>query len=140
MKRVFSGIQPTGSLHIGNYLGAMVNFLRLQEDRACIYCVVDYHALTSRPDPAELGRRVIEVGRGYLAAGIDPARSILFRQADVPEHAELAWILGCLTQIGELGKMTQFKDKAKQQKENINAGLYTYPVLQAADILLYRAA
>ena len=140
MERVFSGIQPTGSLHIGNYLGAMVNFLRLQETRECIYCVVDYHALTSRPDPAELERRVIEVGRGYLAAGIDPERSILFRQSDVPEHAELAWVLGCLTQIGELSKMTQFKDKAKQQKENINAGLFTYPVLQAADILLYRAA
>lgn len=139
VKRIFSGIQPTGSLHIGNYLGAMVNFLALQETREAIYCVVDYHALTIRPDPDQLRDRVRHVGLGYLAAGIDPEKAILFRQSDVPEHAELAWILGCFTQIGELSKMTQFKDKARQHKENVNAGLFTYPVLQAADILLYKA-
>lgn len=139
MKRIFSGIQPTGALHIGNYLGAMVNFLRLQETREAIFCIVDYHALTVRPDAAEIRRNVRAVGLGYLAAGIDPDKAILFRQSDVPEHTELAWILDCFTQMGELAKMTQFKDKARQHKEILNAGLFTYPVLQAADILLYLA-
>lgn len=139
MKRVFSGMQPTGGLHIGNYLGALKNWVKLQEEYSCIYCVVDYHALTIAPKAAELRENVERVARAYLAAGVDPERSSLFVQSDIPEHTELAWIFNCVTPIGLLQRMTQFKDKSKDNADNINAGLLTYPSLQAADIALYRA-
>ncbi len=134
-----SGIQPTGDLHIGNYLGALVNWVELQRQFEAFFCVVDLHALTQRPEPAVLQRRVREVAIGILASGVDPDRATLFVQSHVPQHAELAWVLTCLTPLGDLNRMTQFKDKSSQQPENINAGLFTYPVLQAADIVLYRA-
>jgi len=137
---VFSGIQPSGELHIGNYLGAIRNWVALIETHDCIYSVVDYHAITQDYDPKELPRRVFDMTVDLLACGVDPDRAILFRQSDVPEHTELAWILNCCTQFGELGRMTQFKDKAARQSENINVGLFTYPVLMAADILAYRAS
>ncbi len=139
MHRIMSGVQPTGNLHIGNYLGALVNWVSLQESYDTFYCVVDLHALTQRPDPEALRNAVREVTIGVLAAGVDPERSTLFVQSDVPEHTELCWILTCMTQLGDLNRMTQFKDKSQQQPENINAGLFTYPVLQTADIVLYRA-
>ncbi len=128
-----SGIQPTGDLHIGNYLGALVNWVELQRQFEAFFCVVDLHALTQRPEPAVLQRRVREVAIGILASGVDPDRATLFVQSHVPQHAELAWVLTCLTPLGDLNRMTQFKDKSSQQPENINAGLFTYPVLQAAD-------
>lgn len=137
--RIFSGIQPTGVLHLGNYFGAIRQWVELQEGNECIYCIVDYHALTNedtRPAELRLARR--ELALDLIACGIDPERSILFVQSDVPEHAELAWILGCVTSFGDLGRMTQFKQKAKEQ-DFVNAGLFYYPVLQAADILLYLA-
>jgi tryptophanyl-tRNA synthetase len=138
MVRTLSGIQPTGNLHIGNYLGALVNWVRLQEQYDAYFCVVDLHALTQRPDPAVLREAVRELAIGVLASGVDPERSTLFVQSQVPQHAELAWIMMCLTPLGDLNRMTQFKDKSSQQPENINAGLFTYPVLQTADIALYR--
>ena len=138
MVRTLSGIQPTGNLHIGNYLGALVNWVRLQEQYDAYFCVVDLHALTQRPDPEELRAAVRELAIGVLASGVDPQRSTLFVQSQVPQHAELAWIMMCLTPLGDLNRMTQFKDKSSQQPENINAGLFTYPVLQTADIALYR--
>ena len=138
-KRVFSGMQPTGGLHIGNYLGALKNWVRLQDEYSCIYCIVDYHALTIAPEAKVLRENVERVARAYLAAGVDPERSTLFVQSDIPEHTELAWIFNCVTPIGLLQRMTQFKDKSKDNAENINAGLLTYPSLQAADIALYRA-
>ena len=137
-KRIFSGIQPTGTLHIGNYLGAIRNWVDLQRQAECIYCVVDYHAITIDVDPKALRNASLSMALDLLACGVDPARSILFVQADVPQHTELAWILGCVTSYGDLARMTQFKDKSEKQ-EFVTAGLFTYPVLQAADILMYRA-
>ncbi len=137
-KRVFSGIQPTGTLHIGNYLGAIRNWVDLQRGHDCIYCVVDYHAITIDVDPKELRAASRSMALDLLACGVDPERSILFVQADVPQHTELSWILGCVTSYGDLARMTQFKDKSEKQ-EFVSAGLFTYPILQAADILIYKA-
>ncbi len=140
MTRVFSGIQPTGELHIGNYLGAIQNWVKIQNDHECIYCIVDYHAITSSYEPAQMPGRVFEVACGLLAAGIDPDKSTLFVQSDVPQHTELAWAFASVTPMGELSRQTQFKAKSAHQEANINVGLFTYPVLQAADILLYKAS
>ncbi|MBF0176098.1 MAG: tryptophan--tRNA ligase [Magnetococcales bacterium] len=134
---VFSGAQPTGQLTIGNYFGALRHWVAMQESYDGLFCIVDLHALTVRQDPAELRRRCLELAAIYLACGLDPQRSVLFIQSHVPAHAELAWLLATFTQIGELERMTQFKDKAQRHKQNVNAGLFTYPVLMAADILLY---
>ena len=139
MNRIFSGVQPSGSLHLGNYLGAIRNFVALQRDYDCIYCVVDLHAITIWQDPAELQRRTREVTVAYLAAGIDPKSSIIFNQSQVPAHAELAWIFNCVARLGWLNRMTQFKEKAGKHKEQSSVGLYAYPNLMAADILVYKA-
>ena len=139
MKRIFSGVQPTGNLHLGNYLGAIRNFVRLQDDYDCIFCVVDMHAITVWQDPAELQRNTREVTAAYLAAGIDPQRNIVFNQSQAPQHAELAWIFNCVARLGWLNRMTQFKEKAGKHRENASVGLYVYPNLMAADILAYRA-
>ena len=136
---IFSGIQPSGELHLGNYLGAVRNWVSLQDAYRCFYCIVDYHAITQPFEPAEIGRRVREMAGDLIACGIDPAKSTLFVQSAVPEHTELAWALASVTSFGELGRMTQFKDKSEKSPDNINAGLFTYPVLQAADILVYKA-
>lgn len=136
MKRVFSGVQPTGNIHIGNYLGALRQFVELQDDYQCIYCIVDEHAITLPQDPKELRSHILDVASLYLAIGIDPEKSIVFVQSDVPAHAELAWILTCNSYTGELFRMTQFKSKS-QNKESAPAGLLMYPVLMTADILLY---
>ena len=137
-KTVFSGVQPSGNLHLGNYLGAIRQWVDLQEEYKCIFCVVDYHAITVAQDPEVLRQKVVEIARLYLAAGIDPARSVIFQQSDVPAHTELAWILNCIAaRVSDLNKMTQFKDKAGGNQENVSVGLYDYPVLMAADILLY---
>ena len=136
-KRVFSGVQPSGNLTIGNYLGAIKNFSRFQEEYKTFYCVVDLHAITVRQVPAELRRRTYETLALYMACGLDESRNTLFVQSHVHEHAELGWILDCYTMFGELSRMTQFKDKSAKHAENINAGLFTYPTLMAADILLY---
>lgn len=136
MKRVFSGVQPTGNIHIGNYLGAIRQFVELQEENECIYCIVDLHSITVPQDPKELRKHTMDVAALYLAVGIDPKKSIVFIQSDVPGHAELSWILTCNSYTGELSRMTQFKDKSKG-KESAPAGLFTYPILMAADILLY---
>jgi tryptophanyl-tRNA synthetase len=138
MARVFSGIQPSGELHIGNYLGAISNWVALQARHDCIFCIVDYHAITQDFDPARLQVRTLEMAVSLLAAGIDPDRCILFVQSHVPEHTELAWVLTTVTPLGELERMTQFKDKAQRQ-ESVLAGILNYPVLMAADVLLYRA-
>jgi tryptophanyl-tRNA synthetase len=138
MPRIFSGIQPSGELHIGNWLGAVQNWVRLQDSYDCIYCVVDLHAITGKYDAESLPRRTWEMAVGLLAAGVDPNRATLFIQSHVPEHAELQWLFNTVTPIGELERMTQFKDKSTRV-ESIPAGLLTYPVLMAADILLYRA-
>ncbi len=137
-KVVFSGIQPSGELHIGNYLGAILNWLTLQEKYRCIFCVVDLHTITVRQNPKVLKEKIREVANIYLASGIDPKKSIIFVQSHRPEHAELAWILSTLARFGELRRMTQFKEKAKKHPQNVNAGLFNYPVLMAADILLYQ--
>jgi tryptophanyl-tRNA synthetase len=137
--RIFSGVQPTGALHLGNYLGAIRHWVRLQQDYEAIYCVVDQHAITLPQDPKELHAATREVAAALIACGIDPGRSILFNQSTVPAHAQLAWVLMCQTPLGWLNRMTQFKEKAGKQRENAGAGLYTYPVLMAADILAYRA-
>ncbi len=137
--RVFSGVQPTGNLHLGNYLGAIRNFVGLQETHECLYCVVDMHAITAWQDPKELAANTREVAAAYIAAGIDPKTHIIFNQSKVPAHAELAWILNCVARIGWMNRMTQFKEKAGKDREQASVGLYTYPVLMAADILLYRA-
>ena len=138
-KVVFSGIQPTGNLTIGNYLGALRNFSQYaDDDHTCLYCVVDQHAITVRQDPAELRRRTYEVLALYIACGLDPEKNIVYVQSHVPAHAQLAWVLDCFTMFGELSRMTQFKDKSQKNADNINAGLFTYPVLMAADILLYQ--
>ncbi len=139
MSRMMSGIQPTGSLHIGNYLGALKNWVALQDQFDAYFSVVDLHALTTKPKPEELHQAVREIAIGILAAGVDPDKATLYVQSHVPGHTELAWVLTCLTPMGDLSRMTQFKDKSQHQPENINAGLFTYPVLQAADILIHRA-
>jgi tryptophanyl-tRNA synthetase len=138
-ERVFSGMQPTHTLHLGNYLGAMVNWIRMQETHSCIYCVVDLHAITTFQDPAELVGNIREVTAAYLACGLDPERSIIFNQSQVAEHAELAWIFNCVARLGWLNRMTQFKEKAGKDRENASVGLYAYPSLMAADILAYKA-
>ena len=137
-KTIFSGIQPSGNLTIGNYLGAIKNWVGLQDDYNCLFCSVDMHSITVRQTPAELRRRSVEMLALYMACGIDPEKNILFIQSHVPAHAELAWVLNCYTMFGELSRMTQFKEKSQKHSENINAGLFTYPVLMAADILLYQ--
>src|SRR6202165_6054835 len=143
VERVFSGVQPTGNLHLGNYLGAIVNFVKLQETYNCLYCVVDLHALTQPVSvwggPAELARNTREVTAAFIASGIDPKKQIVFNQSQVSGHAELAWILNCVARVGWLNRMTQFKEKAGKDRENASVGLYDYPVLMAADILVYRA-
>lgn len=137
--RVFSGMQPTGSLHLGNYLGAMLQWIKLQESHSCIYCVVDMHAITVWQDPAELADATRKVTAAYLACGLDPQRSILFNQSQVGAHAELAWIFNCVARLGWLNRMTQFKEKAGKDRENASVGLFAYPNLMAADILAYKA-
>ena len=137
-KRIFSGIQPSGDLTLGSYMGAIKNWVSLQNDYDCLYCIVDMHAITVRQVPAELRRRSLEQLAQYLACGLDPEKNVLFVQSHVPQHAELSWVLGCYTQFGELSRMTQFKDKSAKHADNITAGLFTYPVLMAADILLYQ--
>ena len=137
--RIFSGVQPTGNLHLGNYLGAIRNWVRLQNDFECIYCIVDLHAITVWQEPQQLRATTREVAAGLLAAGIDPNTSILFNQSQVPAHAELAWIFNCVARLGWLNRMTQFKEKAGKDRENVSAGLYVYPNLMAADILAYKA-
>ena len=136
---IFSGIQPSGELHLGNYLGAVRNWVALQDSYRCFFCVVDYHAITQPFEPAEMPRRVRDMATDLLACGIDPARSTLFVQSAVPEHTELAWAISAVTPHGELGRMTQFKEKSAKDPDNINAGIFTYPVLQAADIIIYGA-
>jgi tryptophanyl-tRNA synthetase len=137
--RIFSGVQPSGALHLGNYLGALVKFVALQKQAECLFCVVDLHAITVWQDPAELAAQTREIAAAYIAAGVDPKGSIIFPQSAVTAHAELAWILDCVARVGWLDRMTQFKDKVGKHKENASVGLYAYPVLMAADILLYRA-
>lgn len=136
MKRVFSGVQPTGNIHIGNYLGALKQFVELQEENECIYCIVDMHSITVPQDPKELRKHTLDVAALYMAVGLNPKKSIIFVQSDVPGHAELSWVLTCNSYTGELSRMTQFKDKSKG-KESAPTGLFTYPILMAADILLY---
>src|SRR5436305_4837898 len=136
---VFSGVQPTGNLHLGNYLGAITKFVALQERYDCIYCVVDLHAITVWQDPAELPKTTREVAAAFIACGIDPNKHIVFNQSQVAEHAELAWVLNCVARLGWLNRMTQFKEKAGKDRENASVGLYAYPALMAADILAYRA-
>lgn len=138
-KRVFSGIQPTGTLHLGNYLGAIKNWVSLLDRYECIFCIVDLHAITVPYKPEEMQRTIIETARGYIACGVDPAKCTIFVQSDVPEHTELAWYLNTVIPMAYLQRMTQFKDKSAQFHENITMGLLDYPVLQAADILLYKA-
>lgn len=137
-KRILSGAQPTGSLHLGNYLGALKNWVALQDEYEAYYCIVNLHAITLPQDPASLRQKTLDLARIYLAAGVDPNRSTIFIQSDVPEHAELTWVLSCQTRMGELERMTQFKDKGKGNSERAGVGLFTYPVLMAADILLYQ--
>jgi len=136
---VFSGVQPTGNLHLGNYLGAIVRFVDLQKTHECIYCVVDLHAITVWQDPVELKKTTREVTAAFIAAGIDPKKHIVFNQSQVSAHAELAWVFNCVARLGWLNRMTQFKDKAGKDRENVSVGLYAYPNLMAADILVYRA-
>ena len=139
-RRVFSGVQPSGSLHLGNYLGALVKFVAMQEDYPCLFCVVDLHAITVPQDPGRLAAQTREIAAAYLAAGVDPHRSIIFAQSSVLAHTELGWIFNCVARMGWLERMTQFKDKAQgRDAENISVGLFDYPVLQAADILAYKA-
>lgn len=137
-KIIFSGIQPTGVPTLGNYIGAISNWAKLQDDYNCIYCVVDQHAITVRQEPSSLRKQTLDMFALLLACGIDPAKSIAFIQSHVSKHAELSWVLSCFTQFGELSRMTQFKDKSAKHSDNVNAGLFTYPVLMAADILLYQ--
>jgi len=136
---VLSGVQPSGNLHIGNYLGAIKNFINMQDDFNCYFCVVDLHAITVKQDPESLRRNTLEVVATYLASGIDPKSSVIFNQSSVSMHAELAWIMNCVTRMGWLNRMTQFKDKAGKDRENVSSGLFIYPNLMAADILLYKA-
>ena len=136
---VFSGVQPTGNLHLGNYLGAIKNFVSLQKEMKCVYCVVDLHAITTFQNPEELKNNILETTAGFLATGLDPNKSIIFNQSSVSAHSELAWIFNCVSKVGWLNRMTQFKDKAGSDKEKASVGLYIYPNLMAADILLYKA-
>ncbi len=138
-KLVFSGVQPSGNLHLGNYLGALKNFVSLQKDMECIYCVVDLHAITIFQNPKELKNNILETTASFIATGLDPNKSIIFNQSSVSCHSELAWIFNCVSRIGWLNRMTQFKDKAGSDKEKASVGLYIYPNLMAADILLYKA-
>ena len=138
-KLVFSGVQPTGNLHLGNYLGALKNFVSLQKEMDCIYCVADLHAITTFQNPNELKNNILETTASFLATGLDPNKSIIFNQSSVSAHSELAWIFNCVSRIGWLNRMTQFKDKAGSDKEKASVGLYIYPNLMAADILLYKA-
>jgi tryptophanyl-tRNA synthetase len=138
-ERVLSGVQPSGALHLGNYLGALVKFVALQDQMQCLYCVVDLHAITQWQEPAELSAQTREIAAAYLAAGVDPRKAIIFPQSAVRAHAEMAWIFQCVARVGWLDRMTQFKDKVGKNKERASVGLYTYPVLQAADILVYKA-
>jgi len=138
-KTVLSGVQPTGDLHLGNYLGAIKNFAKMQNENDCLFCVVDLHAITIFQDPLELRNNTYEITAAYLACGIDPKKSIIFNQSQVPGHAELAWILNCICRVGWLNRMTQFKEKSGKNSENMSSGLFTYPTLMAADILLYKA-
>src|SRR3954466_9467611 len=138
-EKVFSGVQPTGNLHLGNYLGAIVKFVELQKTHDCIYCVVDLHAITVWQEPEELTKAIREVTAAFIACGIDPKQHIVFNQSQVAEHAELAWVFNCVARLGWLNRMTQFKEKAGKDRENASVGLYAYPNLMAADILLYRA-
>ena len=137
--RIFSGVQPSGNQHLGNYLGAIKRFVELQTEYECLYCVVDMHAITVAQDPRELAKSTRQVTAAYIAAGIDPARQIIFNQSRVQEHAELAWVFNCVARMGWLNRMTQFKEKAGKDRENVSVGLFAYPCLMAADILLYRA-
>ena len=137
-KRIFSGAQPTGELHIGNYLGALKNWVKLQDEYESFFCIVNLHAITLPQDPKTLKLKTLDLARIYLAAGVDPEKSTIFIQSDVPEHAELAWVLNCIARMGELERMTQFKDKGKGNIERASVGLFTYPVLMASDILLYQ--
>ena len=139
MDRIFSGVQPTGNLHLGNYLGAIKNWVSLQKDFECIFCIVDLHAITIKQDPKELENNTIEVTAAYLASGINPKKTIIFNQSSVSAHTELTWLLSCFTPIGWLNRMTQFKEKAGKRKDNAVLGLYSYPVLMASDILSYKA-
>ncbi len=136
---VFSGVQPTGNLHLGNYLGAIKQWVALQDQHDCLFCIVDYHAITVPQDPAELRAHTLDTAAAYIAAGIDPKRSPIFHQSSVNYHTELAWLFSCITPLGWLNRMTQFKEKAGKQKDRAALGLYSYPVLMAADILLYKA-
>jgi tryptophanyl-tRNA synthetase len=137
--RVFSGMQPTGNLHLGNYLGALTRWVEMQKTHDCLYCIVDMHAITLWQDPAELKAAIRSVTAAYLAAGLDPRRSIIFNQSQVAEHAELAWVFSCVARLGWLNRMTQFKEKAGKDREQASVGLYAYPILMAADILVYKA-
>lgn len=139
-KVIFSGIQPTGCITLGNYIGAIQNWLKLQDDYKCLYCIVDMHALTVHQQPAEFRQRAISFFAQYLATGLDPEKSTIYFQSHVPEHAQLTWVLNCNSYIGELSRMTQFKDKSRKHPDNLNMGLMDYPVLMAADILLYQTA
>ena len=138
-ERVLSGVQPTGGLHLGNYLGAIKNFVPLQQKFESLFCVVDLHAITVWQEPSELVSKKCEVAAAFIASGIDPKKSIIFNQSQVPEHTQLSWILNCVARIGWLNRMTQFKDKAGKNRENVSVGLFTYPVLMASDILIYKA-
>ena len=137
-KRIFSGVQPTGNVHLGNYLGALRNWVTLQHEYESFFCIVNLHAITARQDPTLLAEKTRELARIYLAVGIDPGASTIFIQSDVAEHAELTWILNCIARMSELERMTQFKDKARKQRENVPVGMFDYPVLMASDILLYQ--
>ena len=138
-KRILSGIQPSGTIHIGNFFGAIENWVRLMETYDCFFTIVDYHAITVAYEPAVLQQRIWEAALDNMAAGLDPARCTIFIQSHVPEHTELCWLLNCVTPMGELGRMTQFKEKSERERENVTAGLLNYPILQAADILIYKA-
>jgi tryptophanyl-tRNA synthetase len=139
-QRIFSGVQPSGNLHIGNYLGALTQFVALQDEYDCIFCVVDLHAITVPQEPAALKKNVIEIAKLFMASGIDPQRAVIFQQSAVSAHAELGWLLNTIARVSDLDKMTQFKDKAGENQESVSVGLYDYPVLMAADILLYDTA
>ena len=138
-QRVFSGVQPTGNLHLGNYLGAIKNFVELQKKFECIYCIVDLHAITNHQNPTELKSNILETAAAFIASGLNPEKNIIFNQASVAEHSELAWVFNCVARIGWMSRMTQFKEKAGANKENASVGLFVYPNLMAADILLYKA-
>ena len=138
-KRILSGVQPSGDLHLGNYLGAIKNFVALQKEYECFFCVVDLHAITVWQEPKQLAKKTREVTAAFIASGIDPKENVLFAQSQVPHHAQLAWILNCVARVGWLNRMTQFKDKAGKDRENVSVGLFSYPILMAADILIYLA-